>query len=84
MALQYNDDSFSETMPLEEAIEKLQADPTKVKALHVGDKLTIEQVKNRVSIEQRLNALEEKMDLLTAEQRGILKIPTQEEINRLG
>ncbi len=83
MAIEYADRSFSETLPLVDAMKKLIDEVNagvKIRALHIGTPLEIEQRKKDAGIENRLAMLESKIRELEPSKSYILHIPTPDEL----
>ena len=88
MSIQYEDGHFGETLPADEAIDKLKEQlelnvVPRPKALHLGTERELEEIKHKSSIVERLDKLESKISCMEAEKRGVLKIPTLDEIASL-
>lgn len=59
MSVQYTDGSFSETMPLDEAIEEFQdaLNQGTARALYVGTENEVEQIKKRKALEDQISEM---------------------------
>lgn len=91
MAIQYRDGSFSETMPIAEALEKFIEEIDNVQALHVGTENEIAHVKKRKELGEQVAELSKRLDKLETKpvQSDKIIIPTKDEMiqvlgNRIG
>jgi len=85
MSTQYIDGSFSETEPLEEAMETF-ADALQsgiAKAFHVGSPLDIQQVKDQKSTDDRLSDMEDTLKRLKAKSESLIAVPTPAQIKAI-
>ena len=87
MSVQYDNNNFSDTMPLDEAIEHMQERVDlglPVKALWVGTEESIEKVKQEAELSERLTELEKQFQMFTINNTGRIAIPTTTEIELFG
>ena len=86
MATQFKNDSFSETLPLDEAMEKFSefAQEGLAKALHVGSREEIEAVKNEVSLKDKISELSNRVADIQAEKTSLILKPLAKEIRKYG
>ena len=85
MSIQYRDDSFSETLPIKEAMKRLNFEVENnfpIKAFHVGTPSEIEKVKEKQELTKRMDELEEKVKELSPIKTTLI-LPTEEEIRAL-
>jgi len=84
MATQYLDGTFSETKPLDVALEDFThaAEAGFAKAFHVGTPKQIEAVKNELSIMEEISGLKQRIQDIEAENSKIIDSPTLAEIER--
>ncbi len=85
MATQYTDGTFSETLPLPEALEVF-ADALEsgtAKSFHVGTANEIEDVKSNLEVSERLEQLKSRLDDLESNIKpSVIVKPTIEQIEK--
>lgn len=87
--LEYQNGHVDEPEPLDDAIVKLRERLSEVKALHVGTEADLTRQRRRmlereaVTLEDRIERLEERVEALTPATSEVLHIPTPDEVARL-
>jgi len=86
MATEYIDGTFSETLELERAKQVFEEalEARTAKAFHIGTFGEIENVKESVSSEEKLEELSAKVKELESDKRGIIERPTHRQIETFG
>jgi len=82
MAIQYQDGSFSETIPMEKLIERFKQEMKEgepIKALHFGTIDDIEAEKEKQQLSERISKIEQAISDLTPV-KTVLEIPTPKEV----
>lgn len=82
MSIQYQDGSFSETLPFNEIVERFNREMeegAQIRALHFGSFQEVEAIKEKQAFEDRLDDLEQKIADLSPV-KTFLEIPTREDI----
>lgn len=86
MSFEYRDGTFSDNMPLPEALEKLAIGEPNVRALHVGTPEELDRVKQKKKLLEEVKGLEARIAALEdlAEkkpvQSSVVVIPTRDEM----
>jgi hypothetical protein len=83
MSIEYRDRSFSDIMPLGEALEQFQQELEEgvpVRSLHVGTESELKAIQNEGEVKTKLKELEEKIKEMSPIKTH-LKIPTRDEID---
>lgn len=84
MAIQYQDGSFSETLPFNKLMERFNREMVEgapIRALHFGTLQEVEAEKDKQAIEDRIKQLEAKVRELSPV-KTTLEIPTPEEVRK--
>jgi hypothetical protein len=85
MSIQYQDGSFSETMPFDEIMARFSQEMeegAQIKALHFGTWQEVEAEKEKQAVEDRLDQLEQAVRDLSPV-KTTLEIPTPEEVKKI-
>jgi len=84
MSIEYIDGSFSENMPINDALKKLKdaIDDGSARALHIGTEKELNAIKHRKSIEQELSDLKGRLEKLEEPpvESSTVVIPTRDEV----
>ena len=83
MSIQYQNDSFSENMPIPEALEKFHEaiESGQAKALHIGSELELQKVKRNVDMQSQIDDLTAALGDMKAEQSKIIAMPTDKQVS---
>jgi hypothetical protein len=86
MAIQYRDNTFSETMPCTKALERFNEQLknerlNRPKALFVADtEEELEAIKQEASVQEKIDELNKRMDAIEKPTSLLIDIPTDEQV----
>lgn len=86
MSTQYRDGTFSETLPLNEALpnfmKEMERNQNNLKAFHVGSFEEIEEVKTKATLQSQIDLLAEKMESMEPITSDLIHIPNKKEVKQ--
>jgi len=81
--IEYSDNKFGDKIPLGDAMKEINhlfRNNIPFRALHVGTPIELEKVKEKASLDERLNEVEKKIKEFVPITSSILHIPSNQEV----